>query len=264
MKLCMAQMSMTQDMNENFIKTKSLIQLAKGNDLLLFPEVQLSFFFAQYPHKEKPVEYSMKLNDEKIKTIQELAKENNLIISPNFYINENDKYYDMSLFINQKGDIQGKSKMVHILNADKFYEQDVYTPSEDGFQVFDTPYGKVGIVICFDRHLPESIRTCALKGANLILVPTANTTSEPLDLFEWEMKIQAYQNGVFIAMCNRVGLEDKMNFAGESLVIDPNGNTLLKASNKEQLLKIEIDLNQSLQVQKNRPYLQLRRKEFYL
>lgn len=260
MKLCMAQMSM----NNSFEKTKEFIKQSKGCDLLFFPEVQLTPFFAQYPHKEIPVEYSMKLNDSRILEIQKLAKENNLIVSPNFYINENDKYYDMSLFINQDGIIQGKSKMVHILNAENFYEQDVYTPSEDGFQVFDTPFGKVGIVICFDRHLPESIRTCALKGANLILVPTANTTKEPLDLFEWEMKVQAYQNGVFIAMCNRIGIEDKMNFAGESLVIDPNGNTLLKADNKEQLLKIEIDLNQSLDVQKNRPYLQLRRKEFYL
>ena len=63
--------------------------------------------------------------------------------------------------------------MVHIAQAKQFYEQDYYTPSDTGFKVFDTPFGKVGIVICYDRHLPESIRTCTLKGADLIIVPTA-------------------------------------------------------------------------------------------
>ena len=72
--------------------------------------------------------------------------------------------------------------MVHIAQAENFYEQDYYTPSDDGFKVFDTEFGKVGIVICYDRHLPESIRTCVLKGADLIIIPTANTKSEPMEM----------------------------------------------------------------------------------
>ena len=63
-------------------------------------------------------------------------------------------------------------------------------PSEDGFKVFDTPFGRVGIVICFDRHLPESIRTCALLGAALVIVPTANCKAEPMELFGWEIRVQ--------------------------------------------------------------------------
>lgn len=262
MKLCMAQMSMSKDMDVNFQKTIEFIEQARNNDLLFFPEVQLTPFFAQYPHSSIPVEYSMKLDDKRIQSIQQLSKEYDLMISPNLYIEDKNQYYDMSLFMNE-GEIQGISKMVHILNAEQFYEQDVYTPSEDGFKVYDTKFGKVGIVICFDRHLPESIRTCAVNGAQLVIVPTANTKAEPLDLFEWEMRVQAYQNGVFIAMCNRIGKEGDMDFAGESLVIDPDGNVLLKADDKEQLLSIEIDLKQSIETRKKRPYLNLRRKEFY-
>ena len=86
-------------------------------------------------------------------------------------------------------------------------ECDYYTPSEEGFQVFTTEFGKIGIVICFDRHLPESIRSCAAQGADLVIVPTANTKAEPLEMFEWEMRVQAYQNQTFVAMCNRVGKE---------------------------------------------------------
>lgn len=56
----------------------------------------------------------------------------------------------------------------------------------------------MGIVICYDRHLPESIRTCVLKGADLIIIPTANTKSEPMEMFEWEVRVQAMENQVLL------------------------------------------------------------------
>lgn len=155
------------------------------------------------------------------------------------------------------------AKMVHILNADKFFELDYYTPSQDGFKVFDTEFGKVGIVICFDRHLPESIRTCALKGADLIIIPTANHTGEPLDMFEWEIRVQAMQNQVFIAMCNRVGSEGDVTFAGESLIVHPSGDLLFKADGREQLITWNLDLSESADWKKRRPFLSLRRPELY-
>ena len=119
--------------------------------------------------------------------------------------------------------------MVHIAQADKFFEQDYYTPSDDGFKVFETEFGKLGIVICFDRDFPESIRSEALKGADLILIPTVNTKAEPSEMFEWELRVQAFQNSTIIAMCNRVGAEGDMDFSGESIVVDANGNVLAKA-----------------------------------
>lgn len=153
--------------------------------------------------------------------------------------------------------------MVHIAQNKNFYEQDYYTPSDDGFKVFHTPFGNVGIVICFDRHIPESIRSCALKGADLIIVPTANTKAEPMEMFEWEMRVQAMQNQVFIAMCNRVGTEDKMQFAGESIVIHPGREVIAKANDQEQLLTCDIDLNEVKKVRNNINYLSLRRPEQY-
>ena len=155
--------------------------------------------------------------------------------------------------------------MVHIMQAAQFYERDYYTPSEDGFLVFDTPHGRVGIVICFDRHLPESIRTCALKGADLVIIPTANTKSEPMELFEWEIRVQAMQNQIFVAMCNRVGREDGMDFAGESLIVHPSGDVICKADDREQLIVQELDLAEArLWREHKRPYLRQRRPECYL
>ena len=184
-------------------------------------------------------------------------------MSPNFYIEENDRCYDMSLLIDDKGEIIGRQKMVHIAQCEKFYEQDYYTPSEEGFSVFDTKFGKIGIVVCFDRHYPESIRTEALRGAELIIIPTANTKAEPSELFQWEVKVQAFQNSVNIVMCNRCGIEGEMDFSGESIVIDYDGNTIVLADDKEVMLMAEINLKKASERRNQRPYTSLRRKELY-
>lgn len=86
----------------------------------------------------------------------------------------------------------------------------------------------------FDRHYPESIRTEALMGADLILIPTVNTKTEPSEMFEWELRVQAFHNSVSIAMCNRVGQEGEMNFSGESIVVNPNGKVIKKAGDQEE------------------------------
>ena len=78
---------------------------------------------------------------------------------PNIYLNEGGRFYDASILIGRDGGIIGIQKMVHIAQMPQFYDQDYYTPSDEGFRVFDTDIGKIGIVVCFDRHYPESIRS---------------------------------------------------------------------------------------------------------
>jgi N-carbamoylputrescine amidase len=117
------------------------------------------------------------------------------------------------------------------------------------------------VVICFDRHYPESLRACALQGAQLVVIPTANVKAEPLELFEWELRVPAMQNSLFIAMCNRVGVEGEMDFAGESLVADPDGGLVAKADDREQILLAEIDLARQQHAAAARPYLALRRPD---
>ncbi|KAG4091268.1 carbon-nitrogen hydrolase [Neocallimastix lanati (nom. inval.)] len=263
-KIALAQMQMTSDMNENLIKTIKRMQEAsmKGVDLICFPEVQLSPFFAQYPKKDVS-SYVINIDSPYVKKVCSLCKELKLHASPNFYIEENGKRYDMSLLIDDEGHIIGKQKMVHIAQCEKFYEQDYYTPSEEGFHVFDTRLGKIGIVVCFDRHYPESIRTEALRGAELIIIPTANTKEEPSELFQWEVKIQAFQNSVNIAMCNRVGVEGEMEFSGESIVTDYNGQCIALAGDKEELVIADLNLNKATSVRELKPYTSLRIKKFY-
>ena len=101
-------------------------------------------------------------------------------------------------------------------------------------------------------------------GAQLIIIPTANTKAEPMEMFEWEIRVQAMQNQVFIAMCNRVGTEGDMDFAGESIVVHPSGDVICKADDKERLVCCEIDLAESDAWRAKKPYIPTRRPECYL
>ncbi len=262
MKLALAQINMKKEISENLNKSLHYCDRAKNCDLIFFPEIQLTPFFPQY-HNKNVDSYCMDVENDVLHRFCQKAKEHNYYISPNLYLELEGAKYDASLWISPEGKIQDIAKMVHIAQNVNFYEQDYYTSADDGFKVFPTPFGNVGIVICFDRHIPESIRTCALKGADLIIVPTANTKAEPMEMFEWEMRVQAMQNQVFIAMCNRVGTEDKMEFAGESIVIGPRGEVIAKADDKEQLLICDIDLDEVKKVRSGVDYLSLRRPELY-
>ena len=263
MKIALAQIQISDNMEENYQKALNCIQEAavNGAELICFPEVQLSPFFPQY-EKIDASRFLLPLSHPYVKGIQAACRENGIYASPNFYIDDG-KAYDMSLLIDDSGVLLGSQKMVHIAQCKCFYEQDYYTPSEDGFHVFDTPLGKIGIVVCFDRHYPESIRTEALRGADLILIPTANTKDEPSDLFQWEIRIQAFQNSVNVAMCNRVGIEGNMHFSGESIVSDYNGNCIALAGDSEEILYADIDLQAASRARALKPYVSLRRTELY-
>lgn len=264
MRLALAQMADSGSMEHNIEKSLNIIEKAakQGADMVLFPEVQLTEFFPQYPGQDV-AKYQITMDSYIVKNFCNACRENNIMAVPNIYLLENNKSYDASILIDRSGNIKGVQKMVHVVQADKFFEQDYYTPSDDGFKVFETEFGKIGIVVCFDRHYPESIRTEVLEGAELILIPTVNTKAEPCEMFEWELRVQAFQNSVITAMCNRVGVEGSMDFSGESIVVDANGNVISKADDKEQILYVDIDLGQSKTIRDKRPYTQLRRTEFY-
>ena len=265
MKIALCQMKISGDPIQNCRKSLAQIALAAQEraQLIVFPEVQLSPFFPQYEGRDASG-YCVEWGSPVIQDFCDTCRENGIYASPNFYVEKNGKRYDLSFLIDDHGMLLGTQEMVHIAQAACFYEQDYYAPSEDGFKVFDTPLGKIGIVVCFDRHYPESIRTEALRGAELILVPTANTKDEPSELFQWEIRIQAFQNSVNIAMCNRVGLEDGMDFSGESIVANYNGEIAALAGRDETLLFAEVDLPAATEARRCKPYTSLRRPELYL
>ena len=265
MRLALVQMPNYGSVKLNLNRSLQAIETAskQGAELVLFPEVQLTEFFPQYQGQDVS-KYAVSIDGEIVNRFCDICRKNKISAVPNLYLLENGKTYDASIFIDSNGEIKGIQKMVHVAQAEQFYEQDYYTPSDEGFRVFDTEFGQIGIVVCFDRHYPESIRTETLQGADLILIPTVNTKAEPSIMFEWELRVQAFQNSVILAMCNRIGTEGNMCFSGESIVVDAKGEVLAKADDTEQILYVDIDMQQALKIRNAKPYTQLRRPELYL
>ncbi len=263
MKIALVQMSMEESVAANLEKALEAMADAarRGAKLVCFPEIQFSPFFPQFPGGDAS-RYGMGVDHPAVEALRQACRELGLVAVANLYLKEGGKTYDASPVVDVDGGLVGISKMVHVVQAPLFYEQDYYTPSDTGFQVYDASVGRIGVVICFDRHYPESVRTCALKGAQLVVIPTANTRQEPLEMFGWELRVAAMQNGVFVAMCNRVGAEHEMDFCGESMVVDPSGDVVAKADDAEQILYAEIDSSLVEKSRAARPYLSLRRSDF--
>lgn len=264
MRLGLAQYALGTDLPANLSKVLELMREAARLEvqLIAFPELCLSPFFPQFAAGDAR-RYALSVEDAAVQTLQAACRRDQLVAAPNLYLKENGQYFDASLMIASDGALLGISKMVHIAQVPGFYEQDYYTPSDTGFHVYSTSVGPVGVVVCFDRHYPESSRTCVLRGASLILIPTANTTSEPREVFECELRAAAFQNGVYVAMCNRVGAEGDVVFCGESVVVGPEGDIVARADGQEALLVVDFDLNRVAAARRRRPYLALRRPDTY-
>ena len=131
MRIALAQMKNAGNMKANLDKSLELIKEAAENkaDLILFPEVQLTEFFPQYEGKDVS-KYKLGIDSEEVKAFQNASREHSIISVPNVYLEENGKTYDASLFIGMDGEIKEIQKMIHVAQAEQFYEQDYYTPSD--------------------------------------------------------------------------------------------------------------------------------------
>ena len=137
--------------------------------------------------------------------------------------------------------------------------------AHQGAPVFRTRAGKVGVAICYDRHFPEYMRALALAGADLVVVPQAGAVGEwPDGLYEAEMRVAAFQNGYFVALCNRVGREDRLDFAGESFVGAPDGSVIARAGQgTEEILYAEVGFAAAENSHARQLFLKHRRPELY-
>ena len=173
--------------------------------------------------------------------------------------------YDTSPVIDADGTLLGRTRMVHITEYPCFHEQGYYAPGDTGAPVYRTRVGAIGVAICYDRHYPEYMRALAVAGADLVVIPQAGSIGEwPEGLYEAEMRVAAFQNGYFTALCNRVGQEDCLEFAGESFVCDPDGNVVARGpSGRDAIVYADVDLSQTQRSHAHRLFLRDRRPELY-
>src|SRR5438093_5835316 len=158
------------------------------------------------------------------------ARELGVVAVLNLFERDGDRTFDCSPVIDADGTLIGRTRMVHITEYACFHETGYYTPGDTGAPVYQTKAGRIGVAICYDRHYPEYMRALAVGGADLVAVPQAGTVGEwPEGLYEAEMRVAAFQNGYYVALCNRVGKEERLTFAGESFVCGPDGRVIARA-----------------------------------
>ena len=247
MRIALAQLSAAPDRAANLARALDTMTAARqaGADLIAFPEVILDRFFPQVPGDREALKLAEPVPGPTSDAVSAHARELGLVTVFNLYeLDAQGRRFDSSPVYDADGTLLGVTRMVHITDYEGFHEQDYYHPGDKGLPVYDTRVGRVGVAICYDRHYPEVMRALGVAGAELVVIPQAGTVGEwPEGLYEAEVRTAAFQNGYFTALANRVGVEGRLHFSGESFVVDPEGRVLARGrSLEEDLVLADVDL----------------------
>ena len=236
-----------------------------GAQLVCYAELAFERFYPQRPAEGDATRLAEPVPGPTTDAFQRRARELGVVVVLNLYEREGDRAFDCSPVIDADGRLLGRTRMIHITDYPCFHEQGYYAPGDTGAPVYDTRVGRIAVAICYDRHYPEYMRALALGGAELVVVPQAGAAGEwPEGLFEAELRVAAFQNGYFAALCNRVGPEECLTFAGESFVCAPNGSVIARApAGEEAILYADLDLAKVQRSYARRLFLKHRRPELY-
>jgi len=267
MRLALLQHHASLDIAANLDRAEATVRrvAASGAQLVAVPELAFTPFYPQAPPAVDVRSLAEPVPGPITERFQALARELGVVIVLNLFERDGDRTYDCSPVIDADGALLGRTRMVHITEYPCFHERQYYAPSDLGAPVFATAVGRVGVAICYDRHFPEYMRALAMAGADLVVVPQAGVVDEwPAGLFEGEMCTAAFQNGYFIALCNRVGTEAHLTFAGESFVCGPEGAVRARApKGRDAELLVDIDLTDTEWSHARRVLLRDRRPDLY-
>jgi predicted amidohydrolase len=266
-KIALVQQSATPDKAHNVVRGLAALERAAraGAEVVAFAELAFERFHPQRPAAETPLHLAETVPGPMTDRFARAARDFGVAVVLNLYERDGDRAYDCSPVIDADGALLGRTRMVHITEYACFHEQGYYTPGDTGAPVYRTRAGAIGVAICYDRHYPEYMRALALNGAELVIVPQAGSVGEwPDGLYEGEMRVAAFQNGYFVALCNRVGTEECLTFAGESFVCDPAGVVVARAgAMDETILYASVDLAATSSSHARRLFLQHRRPDVY-
>jgi N-carbamoylputrescine amidase len=266
-KIALIQQSATFDKPANVARALDALDraAASGASLAIFAELAFERFHPQRPADTSFLELAEPVPGPTTDVFCERARRYAMVIILNLYERDGARAYDCSPVIDADGRLLGRTRMVHITDYACFHEQGYYTPGDTGAPVYDTRAGRIGVAICYDRHYPEYMRALAVAGADLVAVPQAGAVGEwPEGLYEAELRVAAFQNGYYTALCNRVGVEECLTFAGESFVCAPNGQVIARApAGEDTILYADVDLSSAERSHARRLFLRDRRPELY-
>ena len=245
---------------------------AKGAKIVCLQELFNTLYFCQ-KQDTKNFDLAQPIPGFVTKALSDMARQNKVvIIAPIFEKAAKGVYYNSAAVIDADGKLLGRYRKMHIPDDPGFNEKFYFIPGDLGFQVFETKYAKIGVLICWDQWFPEAARLTALQGAEILFYPTAIgwKPEEPAETKSyhsaWEtvQRSHAIANGVYVAAVNRVGKEGPVQFWGNSFVADPFGGVPYRASAKqEEIVVVDCDLSLVERTRREWPFLRDRRIDSY-
>lgn len=249
-------MSCTSNYEDNIKKAVNMVRKCakEGANVILLQELFSNLYFCQVEDYDKFVLAESRKDSKLIKTFQELAKELHVVLPISFFEKSGINYFNSLVMIDADGNELGLYRKTHIPTGECYEEKFYFSPGDTGLKVFKTMYGNIGIGICWDQWFPEVARILTLKGAEIILYPTA-IGSEPVlvrdSMPHWRntMRGHAAANIIPVIASNRVGKENagksSMVFQGYSFIADQHGEVVEELNRIEEGYKIhEFDLDE--------------------
>jgi N-carbamoylputrescine amidase len=285
-RIGLVQMSCSPDPDANLDKAADRVREAarEGANVVCLPEL----FRAQYFCQREDIalfDLAEPIPGPSTERLSAVAREEKVVVIASLFERRAaGLYHNTAAVLQQDGSIGGLYRKMHIPDDPLYYEKFYFTPGDLGFKAFDTAFGKVGTLVCWDQWYPEGARITALQGANVLFYPTAigwhPAEKEEFGVAQYEawqtiQRAHAIANGVFVGAVNRVGHEQGdirgnrvegpgLDFWGGSFIADPFGRIIAKASHdKEELLTGEVDIRSMEDVRRNWPFLRDRRIDAY-
>jgi N-carbamoylputrescine amidase len=257
----------------NLERTLDLIDQAakKGANIVCTQELFSSTYFCQ---EEDAANFDLAeaIPGPTTEALQRKAKQHGIVIVGSLFEKRaKGLYHNTAVVIDADGTLVGKYRKMHIPDDPRFYEKFYFAPGDLGFKAFDTKFGRIGTLVCWDQWYPEAARLTALQGADILFYPTAIGTW----VGEMEHKDSQYQawhtiqrshavaNGCFVVAVNRVGREEDLQFWGRSFVARPMGIVAAEAGEDEEVLVVPCDLGEIESARRGWPFLRDRRVDAY-
>ncbi|MBQ9822494.1 MAG: carbon-nitrogen hydrolase [Muribaculaceae bacterium] len=282
MKIGIIQQRNTSDIAGN---RQALIQkikdlAAQGAQLVVLPELHDSLYFCQVESVDN-FDLAVEIPGKETAEYAAVAKECGIVLVTSLFEKRTTGlYHNTAVVFDTDGSIAGQYRKMHIPDDPAYYEKFYFTPGDMGFHPIQTSLGRLGVMVCWDQWYPEGARLMAMRGAELLIYPTAigyessDTPDEQERQREAWTTVQrghAVANGLPAITVNRVGHEpdpsgqtNGIQFWGSSFVAGPQGELIYRAPNDKEILKvIDVDMERSEQVRRWWPFLRDRRIECY-
>lgn len=265
------QLACSTNISDNKVRTnEAIVKAAKqGANIICLQELYQSQYFC---FNEDAAAYELAINiDKDLDDLKKLSEKYNIVIVASIFERRTAGiYHNTAVVFDAGGTMLGYYRKNHIPDDPGYYEKYYFTPGDTGYKVFDTKFGKIGVLVCWDQWYPEAARITALKGAEIIFYPTAigwdlNESSDEVNQEQRNAWISIQQshaiaNGLYVASVNRVGTENGQQFWGSTFIANPFGSIIKQAStDKEEILVETIDLDKIETYRQTWPFLRDRR-----